>query len=145
MADSTVQSAYIARFDKRLRRSRTAALARTAGVQSAWSLSLLAGAAVPLSQALGWDDWVAPVLGFVVVVASGAGGIFARTEGLGAAMDRLARSLAAERRQYDVGAGPYADTADGFELFVERSERAIAEYDRHMVEWSRRASSGVDR
>lgn len=139
--NANMQPEFMARFNKRLRRSRIAAVARSAGVQSAWSLTLLAGAGVPLAQALGAYKWVAPILGFLVVVASGAQGIFARTAGMGSAMDRLARSLASERRLYEMSAGPYAEQGDMFIRFVERSEEAIAGYDRAMVKANRKHSS----
>jgi len=134
---SSLEADFMRRLDRRIRRTRVAALARNAGVQAAWSLTLLAGAGVPLVSSFDWNA-TASVLGFVVVVASGAERIFARTADGGEAIERLHRGLASERRLYQACAGPYGDDATRFEQLVERTESLISIYDAAIVETNRR-------
>ena len=127
------QTEYIQQYDRRLRRMSRAANARIFGIQTSWSVALLAGAAVPLVVALGTATWVTSILGFVVVVATGAERIFARTVGAGAALDRLRRKLGTEQRLYLTVTGPYSEDGDQFKHFVQRTEDAITNYDNTAV------------
>ncbi len=72
---------------------------------------IVAGAGVPLTEALGGPAWIGPILGFVVVVAVGIDRIFGRTTPAASAQDALRRGLARERRLFLSGASPY-DAAD---------------------------------
>jgi len=128
------QAEYMQQYDRRLRRMSNAANARIFGIQTSWSVALLAGAAVPLVVALGTATWVTSILGFVVVVASGAERIFARTVGAGQALDRLRRRLAREQRLYLTATGPYSEEGDQFKHFVQRTEDAITAYDTTAVQ-----------
>lgn len=131
------QRRYLATVSKRARRADWAVVSRLVGVQIAWAVALLAGAAVSLVQAVpesvGWfpDDpvWITALLGFVVVVAQGATQLFARTSGVVRADDALRRNLARERRVFDCREGPYADAANPFSLFVERVEAELEKHD----------------
>jgi len=124
------QQRYLKAFDARMRRTNLAVRARAFGVQAAWAVALLAGAAIPLAQALGWPDWVTAVLGFVVVVVTGGDRLFARTVGIGEALDNLRRRLARERRLLTAGSSPYSDPVNPYAVFIQRTEDAIAEYDK---------------
>jgi hypothetical protein len=118
--------------------------ARAFVVQATWIVILAAGAAVPLATALEWDDSVGPVLGFVVVVATGVERIFGRTTQGAVAVDELRRRLDRERRLLDTRRMEYAETDDPFGLFVARSEEAIDQYDRTMVEYGARLTRDSD-
>jgi hypothetical protein len=123
------RTTYLAEFDQRLRRWRRATLVRDVGLQSTWIIALLAGAGVPLVQSFAWDRGVASLLGFVVVVATGAERLFARTSEQADALDRCRRGLESERRMYMTATGPYTNESEHFRLFVERSEVITAAYD----------------
>jgi hypothetical protein len=127
------ESEFIRDLDRRLRRWRVATHVRNGGLQSTWSVALLAGAGVPLVQSLGWSRSVASVLGFVVVVASGAERLFARTADQAEALDNCRRGLESERRLYSTAAGSYTGEPDSFRLFVERTEEITAEFDRRSL------------
>ena len=131
MADAKEQRLYLDLVEKRCHRSNRAVLLRVVGIQTAWSATLLAGAAIPVAQALaepGNFEWVVSLLGFVVVVAAGADRLFARTRGTVEAHDMLRRSLRRERRLMLAGKGSYAD-GDAFDTYVTNVEAAIADYD----------------
>lgn len=130
---------YLRTIDKRVRSANWAVLSRVAGLQVAWGVSLVAGAAVPLVQALDWDakDAITAVLGFVVVVAQGADRLMARTSGVVQADDAMRRAMARERRLFDARQGPYRDVDDPFAVFVDRVEAVIAEHDGHVAAYSR--------
>lgn len=132
-------------YERRLRRKRgiadTAAVLRAGGIQFVWLVVLVAGAAIPLTEALvddGWE-WVSPVLGFVVVIAAGLERIFRRTTDAAVALDRLRRNLSRERRLLIAGAGPYATAQDPYALYAESCEGFIATYDDAMVDYSSQA------
>lgn len=108
---------------------------RTGGLQTLWIIVIVAGAGVPLNEALSGPGWVGPVLGFTVVVAAGVERIFGRTTPAAAAQDALRRGLARERRLFLAGVGPY-DGDGAFELYAERSEQLVADYDQAMVAYS---------
>ncbi len=91
---------------------------------------------MPLTEALGGPSWLGPSLGFAVVVAAGVERIFGRATPAAAAQDLLRRGLARERRLFLAGAGPYASGEAGLDLYAERSERLVADYDSAMVEYS---------
>ena len=113
---------------------------RAGGIQAVWLVVLLAGAAVPLTDAVitdGWT-WVSPVLGFVIVVAAGLERIFQRATGAAAPLDELRRKVARERRLLQAGADGYADPDATYALYAARVEEHIADYDRQMVEHARR-------
>ena len=133
---------YEREISRRLRRSSLAARARAFALQSNWIVILAAGAAVSLSAALDWDDWVGPVLGFVVVIGTGVDRIFSRTTEGSIAVDRLRRELERQRRLYEARQLMYSDNADPFGSYVARVEAAIAEYDEAMVSHSSRLTRG---
>ncbi len=138
------QQTYLAAVRRRVRRADAAVLSRVAGVQVAWSVALIAGASVPLVQAIGAGNtrvaanaaWITAILGFLVVIAQGADRLFARTSGVVRADDEMRRNLAREERLYLAGSGPYADAADPFHLFVERAEAELARHDGHAAAYS---------
>ncbi|MGB3686433.1 MAG: hypothetical protein WA991_11485 [Ornithinimicrobium sp.] len=89
---------YIAFVRARIRIGNTAAMLRTVVIQSLWIIVIIAGAGVPLSAALHGPEWVAPILGFAVVVAAGIERVFRRTTSAAVAQDSLRRGLAREQR-----------------------------------------------
>lgn len=105
-------------------------------LQATWVIVLTAGAAIPLSAALGWPGWVAPVLGFSVVVATGLEKVFNRTTDGAVAVDRLRRALEQEGRLFRARRLHYADIDDPFDEYVCRSEAAIADFDRSMLAYA---------
>jgi hypothetical protein len=128
----------------RLRIANLAAWGRASGIQVVWLVVLIAGAAIPLSEALlreGWT-WVSPVLGFIIVVAAGLERIFSRTTEAALALDQQRRDLSRERRLLIARSGPYANAADPEALYAERAEAAIATYDAAMIEYNRRMAQG---
>jgi hypothetical protein len=129
---------------RRLRYLDVVARLRAFTMQVVWIIVLAAGAAVPLATALEWDDWVAPVLGFVVVVASGVERIFNRTTAAAVAVDALRRRLDRERRVLVAGQLEYADADDPLGVYVERSEDAIAEFDRTMIDYGQQVAVRPD-
>jgi protein-S-isoprenylcysteine O-methyltransferase Ste14 len=134
------QRRYDRTLRRRLRVADAAAWMRAGGIQAVWLVVLVAGAAVPLTEAViadGWT-WVSPVLGFVIVVAAGLERIFQRTTGAAAALDDLRRKVARERRMVQAGAGVYADADASYAQYAARIEEHIADYDRQMVEYARR-------
>ena len=129
----------------RLRLANLAARLRAGGIQVVWLVILIAGAAIPLTEALiteGWT-WVSPVLGFVVVIAAGLERIFSRTTDAAAALDQLRRELSRERRLLIARSGPYAETEEPDNLYAARAEVLIASYDARMVEYNRRVLAGA--
>ena len=126
---------YVEELRSRIRIGNAASLLRTGGIQALWIVVIVAGAGVPLNEAVGGPDWVAPTLGFVVVVAAGIERVFGRTTPAAAAQDVLRRGLAREQRLFLSRSGPYQDE-DAFEVYTERAERLIAEYDHVMVQYS---------
>lgn len=117
-----------------------AAHLRAGGIQVVWLVVLVAGAAIPLTEALaddGWS-WVTPLLGFTVVVAAGLERILSRTTDAAVALDQLRRNLSRERRLLIARAGPYEQSTDPFPLYSARAEALIETYDLSMVEYYRR-------
>ncbi len=129
------QQRYVADLRSRIRTGRVAALLRTGGLQVLWIIVIVAGAGVSLSDAVTAPSWVAPTLGFVVVVAAGVERIFSRATPAAAAQDRLRRGLAREQRLFAARAEPYTDD-EAFALYSSRSEALLAEYDRVMLDYS---------
>ncbi len=137
-------------YDKHLRRrllvAGAAAWMRAGGIQAVWLIVLVAGAAVPLSDAVlsgeGWT-WVTPTLGFIIVVAAGLERIFRRTTDAAVPLDELRRNVSRERRLLLARAEKYGDPDTTYTLYVQRVEQHIAEYDRQMVEYAKRVVSGA--
>ena len=129
------QQRYVEAVRNRIRVGNAGALLRTGGIQALWIVVIMAGAGVPLNEALGGPFWVAPTLGFIVVVAAGIERVFGRTTPAAFAQDNLRRGLAREQRLFLSGAGPYQGD-DAFDCYAERSEQLIAEYDQVMVAYS---------
>ena len=141
MADDTPDSLipgfreYDRSIRRRLRVANAAAWFRATGIQVVWLIVLVAGAGVPLTQAIasdGWD-WVNPVLGFVVVVGAGVERIFGRTSEAAVSLDVLRRNLARERRLLITGSHEYATSEDPHRLYAERVEALIGTYDEAMI------------
>ncbi len=143
-ADADDRRTYAKDMDRKVRRLAAESSARAVVMQLNWIVVLMAGAAVPLSTALDWGDWVAPVLGFVVVVAAGIDRIFARTAPGAVAVDQLRRRLDREQRLWRARQLEYGDTDDPLGLYVLRSEEAIAEFDRAMIDYNRRLVQETD-
>lgn len=123
---------------RRLRIANGAAWFRATGIQVVWLVVLIAGAGVPLTQALtsdGWT-WVNPVLGFVVVIGAGVERIFSRTTEAAVSLDVLRRNLARERRLLMAGSGEYAASDHPHRLYAERVEALIATYDGKMIDYN---------
>lgn len=117
-----------------------AARLRAGGIQAVWLVVLVAGAAVPLSDALvtdGWE-WVNPVLGFVIVLAAGLERIFRRTTDAAVPLDELRRNIAREHRLFLASADVYADPDAAYPRYAERVEEHIARYDHQMVAYAKR-------
>jgi len=133
------QRAFEREVRRRLRAASLAAWLRAGGIQVAWLVIVIAGAAIPLSEALidtGWS-WVSPTLGFLIVIAAGVERIFGRTTEAAVALDSLRRDLARERRMIRALAGPYALADDPFVLYAERTEEHFARYDERMIAYHR--------
>lgn len=130
-----VQQRYVTDLRSRVRTGRVAALLRTGGIQVLWIIVVVAGAGVPLSDAVAGPSWVAPTLGFVVVVAAGVERIFSRATPAAAAQDKLRRGLSREQRLFDARAEPYTD-GEAFAIYSSRSEALLAEYDQAMLDYS---------
>jgi hypothetical protein len=129
----------------RLRLANLAARLRAGGIQVVWLVIIIAGAAIPLAEALitdGWT-WVSPVLGFVIVIAAGLERILSRTTDAAVALDQLRRELSRERRLLIARSGPYADAEEPLSLYAMRAEAVIASYDASMVDYNRRVIGGV--
>jgi len=120
---------------RRLRGANAAAWFRATGIQVVWLIVLIAGAGVPLTQAIASDGWtwVNPVLGFVVVVGAGVERIFGRTTEAAVSLDVLRRNLAREHRLLISGTDEYAASKDPRRLYAERVEALIATYDEQMI------------
>jgi len=147
MADSTGispgtpgQRRYERKLERRIWLADTAARLRATGIQVVWLVILVAGAAVPLSDAVLTEDWswVSPTLGFVIVVAAGLERIFRRTTDAAVSLDELRRKVSRERRLLMAGAEEYAAPDASYALYAERIESHIAEYDRQMVAYAKR-------
>ena len=140
--NAAVSIATLEDFDRdvrrRLRVANAAAWFRATGIQIVWLVVLLAGAGVPLTQALASDGWgwVTPVLGFVVVIGAGLERIFSRTTEAAVSLDVLRRSLARERRLLMSGSDEYAASEHPQRLYAERVEAHIAAYDEKMIEYN---------
>ncbi len=138
------QQQYDRVLRRRLRVADTAAWLRAGGMQAVWLVVLVAGAAVPLTEAIlteGWT-WVSPVLGFVIVVAAGLERIFRRTTDAAVSLDELRRKVARERRLLQARADVYSDPDATYALYAERVEQLIADYDRRMVAYAERVVDG---
>lgn len=124
----------------RLRWANLAAMLRAFFIQLSWLVVLFAGAAVPLSDALGAPGWVSPTLGFVVVAGAGLERIFSRASDAAVAVEELRRSLARERRAYLTAqaVGHAGSDEEAFAIYRRRVEEAMAAYDRRMVEYHSR-------
>lgn len=137
MIDPTVShQQYDRAIRRRLRVANAAAWFRATGIQIVWLVVLIAGAGVPLTQALasdGWS-WVNPVLGFVVVIGAGVERIFSRTTEAAVSLDVLRRNLARERRLLMAGSDDYAASEHPHRLYAERVEALIATYDEKMID-----------
>lgn len=134
------QRRYDSTLERRLRLADTAARMRAIGIQTVWLVILVAGAAVPLSDAVlntGWN-WVSPTLGFIIVVAAGLERIFRRTTDAAVPLDELRRKVARERRLLLAGAERYSSPDATYVQYAERVEEHIAEYDRQMVAYAKR-------
>lgn len=97
-AGSAGQQEYVEELRSRIKTGNLGALLRTGGIQALWIIVILAGAGVPLNEAVEGPGWVGPTLGFVVVVAAGVERVFARTTPAAAAQDTLRRGLSREQR-----------------------------------------------
>ncbi|MGB3256407.1 MAG: hypothetical protein WBG89_14460 [Ornithinimicrobium sp.] len=134
-AGSAGQQEYVQELRSRIKMGNLGALLRTGGIQALWIVVILAGAGVPLNEAVDGPSWVGPALGFVVVVAAGVERIFARTTPAAAAQDTLRRSLSREQRIFLARAGVYSEE-DAFDRYIVRCEQLIADYDQTMVDYS---------
>ena len=129
----------------RLRLANLATRLRAGGIQVVWLVILIAGAAIPLTDALiteGWT-WVSPMLGFLIVIAAGLERIFSRTTDAAVALDQLRRELSRERRLLIARSGPYAETEEPESLYAARAEAVIGSYDARMVDYNRRIVTGA--
>ena len=98
------QRDYVRAVHKRVRRADAAVISRVLAIQLAWIVSLVCGAGVTLVQALDSETidwlsagdvaWISALLGFIVVVAQGAGRLVGRTSGVVHADDTMRRKLA---------------------------------------------------
>jgi hypothetical protein len=127
------ESGYTRTIESKIRSATLATRLRGFGVQLLWIVVVLAGAGVPLNQALGGPRWVGPVLGFVVVVAAGVERIFSRTTVAAAAHDELRRSLEQEKRLFTARAGSYAGSDAPFAAFASRCEEIIGKHDQTLI------------
>jgi hypothetical protein len=136
--------AYLDEIRRRDRRARWGTRLRYLVMHVSWIIVLLAGAAIALVEVFGLSSWVAPLLGFVVVVFQGVDRIFERTARGALAMDVLRRGLEREQRLLLVGGGPYAIAEDRGSLFAARCEDLIAENDRTMVAYFAELAADAD-
>jgi hypothetical protein len=140
------QKRYQRLTKRRFRAANIAVWLRAGGIQAVWLVVLIAGAAIPLTEAIivdGWT-WVSPVLGFVIVVAAGVERIFSRTAGAAGALDELRRGLMQERRLLLAKSGEYATSDEPFALWAQRSEDRITSYDQRMIAHNKETVRGTD-
>ena len=135
IAQNPEQRAYLREIRRRERRATWSTRGRYVAIHMSWIVVLLAGAAVPLAQALGSPAWVGAVLGFVVVAFQGFDRIFGRTSQGSRSMDLLRRRLAREQRMMLVGGGQYAADVDRVHVFVDRCEDLLVANDDEMIEY----------
>lgn len=129
------QAHYLRTVEKRIRWSDFGMNLRSVGQVSAWTVALLAGAAVPFVQVFDTTPrWLPALLGLIVVAAQGIDRLFARRSRGSAAMDRMRRALSKERRLFLSQAGEYATADDPFERFVTRVEATLDLYDTESVD-----------
>ena len=133
--DTSGQRHYEREVRRRLRQLVAQSRLRAFFMQVTWIVILAAGAAVPLATALDWPDWAGPVLGFVVVIATGLERIFRRTTTASVAVEALRQRLDRERRRYAVGGLGGSVDEDLFERFVRRCEEAFDDFDETMLEY----------
>lgn len=127
------QQQYLDRVEQRVRWADRGMNARSVGQKAAWTIALVAGGAVSLSEAVVSSmDWLPAVLGFVVVVAQGSDRLLRRSEAGSASMDRMRRDLSRENRLFHARASVY-DLDDPFPVFVERVEAILRTYDDESV------------
>ena len=144
--DAKRQRRYERKIRFRLRIANVSLLLRAGGLPVIWLVVVVAGAAVPLSEAIieeGWE-WVTPTLGFVVVVAAGLERIVSRTTGAAVALDELRRSLTRERRRRLAAVDEYADATTSFAVYVRTAEELFRTYDERMVEHNKTAAKAGD-
>lgn len=134
LAETKERKAYLHDILVRDRRAKWNTRMRYLAMHLSWIVVLIAGALIPVVGTSDWANWVVP-LGIVIVVFQGIDGIFHRTAAGGRAMDILRRGLEAEQRMLLVGAGPYAETADPYAVFVKRCERLVRANDAFMVDY----------
>ena len=130
------QVEYIELVERRRRGADRRVRARTVRAQASMAVTLLAGAGVTLTPAVTDVTWVAPTLGFLVVVSQGASRLLVRTGRNAPAADKLRRSLGASQRQLNANIGEYSDPSNAFKTFARETEDALDLYDRE-------ASAGV--
>jgi len=135
IATTPEQRAYLREIRRRDRRATWGTRSRYVSIQLSWIIVLVAGAAVSLTDVFDLPSWVAPVLGFVVVVFQGIERVFGRTSQGSKAMDLLRRKLAHEQRLVLVGGGPYATVGEPMEVFIERCEQLLTENDETMIDY----------
>ncbi|MGA9279566.1 hypothetical protein [Ilumatobacter sp.] len=135
LAQNPEQKAYLREIRRRERRATLSTRGRYVAIHLSWIVVLLAGAGVPLAQALGSPAWVAAMLGFVVVAFQGFDRIFGRTSEGSRSMDLLRRRLAREQRLMLAGGGQYAAGVDRIEVFVDRCEDLLLANDDEMVNY----------
>jgi hypothetical protein len=135
LVHSPEQQEYVREIQRRERRARWSTRSRYLAIHLSWIVVLLAGAGVPLAEALGSPAWLPPVLGFVVVAFQGFERIFGRTSAGSRSMDRLRRGLAREERLLLAGVGAYADETTRADVFVGECEKLLLVNDEEMVDY----------
>jgi hypothetical protein len=142
-ARNKAEDTYKKEMRRRIRRTTVRTRTRLFTMQMMWVVVLAAGAAVPLATALKWHAWVGPVLGFVVVVASGTERIYGRTTPAAVAWEKLNRELDRQTRLFNTSTLEYAEYAEyarrheRFALYVKHSEKAIRKFDKTMLAYTK--------
>lgn len=103
---------------------------RSAAVTTAWTASLVLGAAVPLTISVGGPTWVTSVLGFSIVVVQGLQKFYAQHSGVTGELDALLRSMAQEARTLKAEQPPYASYEDRLAHFHKKIEDLMTRYNR---------------
>jgi hypothetical protein len=97
---------------------------------TAWTASLVLGAAVPLTVSVGGPTWVTSVLGFSIVVVQGLQKFYAQRSGMTGELDALVRSMAQEARTLKAEQPPYANPQDRLANFHKAIEDLMAHYNK---------------
>jgi hypothetical protein len=130
LGDTEPEKLYFAWVEQFYDRGQRIMERRSAAVTSAWTASLVLGAAVPLSTSLGGPTWIPSVLGFSIVVVQGVQKFYAQHLRVTTELDALLRSMAQEARTLKAEQSPYANHDDRLANFHKKIESLMTRYNK---------------